>query len=73
MALPDYRVVVNTFETRPWPVRTQIFHGETLEEAVAYFRKHFQKTKGRHKVAFQKRATKKDWLTLKTSEGGSSP
>lgn len=69
MALPDYRVVVNSFVTRPWPIRTQIYHGETLEEAVSYFQKHFQRIRGaKHKVTFQKRASKKDWLTIKVVE-----
>jgi hypothetical protein len=69
MALPDYRVVVNTFETRPWPIHTQIFHGTTLEEAVSHYRRHFRKTpKLKNKVFFQRRAAKKEWLTLKTLE-----
>lgn len=42
MALPKYRIVINTFERKPWPVVTHIFHGDTLEEALGYCRAHKQ-------------------------------
>ena len=37
---PGFRLVSKIFESKPYPVVTHLFYGETAEEVLGYYRAH---------------------------------